>query len=291
MKSRRTNAKLSLSLTLLLSCLLNLPLPPASPARRDATPRAAVADSAQTHAESSPTTAPAETSLNQAEAREAYGKLELQFEANEGQTDASVDFLARGAGYTMFLKPTEAVFVMSRQGGGEQAREDVGRERAAQDVSIGQTAHATTGNGSSKRAGTETQTALRMKLVGARAGATVEGADELAGKVNYFKGNDPAKWRANVPTYGRVRYREIYPGVDVVYYGNQRQLEYDFVVAPGGDARAVSLKFEGADKVEVDRGGDLLLTIDGETVRQLKPVVYQEVAGGERQMVEGGYAL
>jgi hypothetical protein len=130
-----------------------------------------------------------------------------------------------------------------------------------------------------------------MKLVNARAGAPAEGVDELAGKVNYFNGNDPAKWRANVPTYGRVRYTEIYPGVDVVYYGNQRQLEYDFVVAPGSDARAVSLKFEGADKVEVDASGDLLLTVDGEIVRQLKPVVYQEVAEGSRREVESSYEL
>ncbi|HZG54145.1 MAG TPA: SBBP repeat-containing protein, partial [Pyrinomonadaceae bacterium] len=205
------------------------------------------------------------------------------------QTDASVNFLARGVGYTMFLKPDEAVFVMARQSGAGQAREDVGRERAAKETGDKQTAHAAA-RGQSAPAAAE-PTVLRMKLVGARAGATVEGMEELAGKVNYFNGNDPAKWRANVPTYGRVRYKEIYPGVDVVYYGNQRQLEYDFVVAPGSDARNVSLKFEGADKVEVDEGGDLLLTVGDEVVRQLKPVVYQEVAGGARREVESGYEL
>ena len=88
-----------------------------------------------------------------------------------------------------------------------------------------------------------------MKLVGANEAAAVVGADELEGKVNYFLGSDPSKCHADVPTYGRVRYEGVYPGVDLVYYGNQRQLEYDFVVAPGRDAAAVKLQFDGADKV------------------------------------------
>ena len=131
---------------------------------------------------------------------------------------------------------------------------------------------------------------LRMKLVGANRAATVAHADELAGKVNYFIGNDPTRWRTNIPTFGRVRYQDVYPGVDVVYYGNQRQLEYDFVVAPGRDARAVKLQFAGADKVEVDAGGDLLLRMGADVIRQPKPTVYQEVAGA-RRAVEGGYAV
>lgn len=85
-----------------------------------------------------------------------------------------------------------------------------------------------------------------MNLVGANRGAAVEGLNELEGKVNYLTGNDPARWRTNIPTFGRVRYTEVYPGIDVVYYGNQRRLEYDFVVAPGRDARAIALEFAGA---------------------------------------------
>ena len=129
-----------------------------------------------------------------------------------------------------------------------------------------------------------------MKLVDADASAEAEGAEELEGKANYFVGDDPSKWRTNVPTFGRVRYSEIYRGVDVVYYGNQRQLEYDFRVAPGADARAVSLEFEGADKVEVSDDGELLLTLGESVVRQPKPFVYQEAAGA-RRAVEGGYAI
>src|SRR5215212_11409041 len=84
----------------------------------------------------------------------------------------------------------------------------------------------------------------------ARTRARAEGSGELSGKANYFVGDDPSKWRANVETFARVRYAEVYEGVDLVYYGNQRQLEYDFRVAPGGDPRTVSFKFEGADNID-----------------------------------------
>src|SRR3712207_740566 len=94
----------------------------------------------------------------------------------------------------------------------------------------------------------------------------------------------------SVPTYGRVRYAEVYRGVDLVYYGNQRQLEYDFHIAPGADPRAVRLTFEGADRVEIDSRGDLLLHTPGGQVRQPKPIVYQEI-NGERRAVEGEYVI
>ncbi len=222
--------------------------------------------------------APAATSAP-TQALESYGRIPLSFEANRGQADGSVDFLARGAGYALFLKPSEATLVLSRRqtdappkGSGEDAPVAWGDARAS----------AVNANEESK--------VLRMTLVGADASASAEGASELAGKVNYLVGDDPAKWRTGVPTFGRVRYASVYPGVDLVYYGNQRQLEYDFVVAPGADARAVSLRFDGADSVELDAGGDLRLTLGESVVRQPKPFVYQEVAGARREVV-GGYAL
>ncbi|HEV2799546.1 MAG TPA: SBBP repeat-containing protein [Pyrinomonadaceae bacterium] len=274
MKSCPANVKLSLSLLLVLSCLLNLPSAPAEGVNN-------VTRATNTRPQASapaPNPAPAMPLAEETAARETYGKLELHFEANQGQTDASVNFLARGAGYALFLKPAEVVFRL--RSASEGAHGDTARESF---VKAGDTRAAK---------GVQPSSVLRMKLVGADEGAHAEGLGELAGKVNYFSGNDPAKWRANVPTFGRVRYSEVYPGIDVVYYGNQRQLEYDFVVAPGADARAVSLKFVGADKVAVDEGGDLLLTVDGDIIRQLKPVVYQEeAASGERRTIESGYAL
>ncbi len=189
-----------------------------------------------------------------AQAESAYGRMPLSFEANRGQAGASVDFLARGAGYALYLKPTEVGLILTRGSGAASSR------------------------------------VLRMRLDGANSSARAEGVDELEGKVNYLVGDDPAKWQTGVPTYAGVRYEGVYTGVDVFYYGNQRQLEYDFRIAPGADPRAVSLEFEGADGVQVDGAGDLLLALGDGVVRQPKPFVYQEV-GGDRRAVEGGYVL
>jgi hypothetical protein len=129
-----------------------------------------------------------------------------------------------------------------------------------------------------------------MKLVGANPEPQVMGLDELPGKVNYFLGNDPTKWRTDVPTYAKVRYKDIYPGVDLVYYGNQRQLEYDFIVAPGADPTAVTLAFQGAEKLDIDAQGDLRLRLAGGDLRLHKPRIYQQV-NGTRHEIPGGYVL
>src|SRR6266699_1817546 len=121
--------------------------------------------------------------------------------------------------------------------------------------------------------------ALRMRLVGAAPAPRASGLEELPGKANYFVGTDPAKWRTNVPTYAKVRYEQVYPGIDLVYYGNQRQLEYDFVVAPGADPKKIVLGLKGGDKLEIDAHGDLVLHAGGDSVRLHKPVLYQERAG------------
>ncbi|HEX8336704.1 MAG TPA: hypothetical protein VF621_08235, partial [Pyrinomonadaceae bacterium] len=166
-------------------------------------------------------------------ARETYGRIPLSFEANRGQTDPSVNFLARGAGYALFLKPTEAVFVLQNSGSG--ARDEAAAEPSLKaDVPLKTDAPRPQANAKSAARSPQSKV-LRMRLVGADSAAPAEGVDELAGKANYFVGDDPSQWRTEVATFGRVRYAEVYPGVDVVYYGNQRQLEYDFVVAPGRD--------------------------------------------------------
>ena len=221
------------------------------------------------------------------QAREAYGQLPMSFEANRGQAGESVNFVARGAGYTLALSPTEATFLLrSAESGLRNVTND------ASPISPDQI------NGDSLLANPKSEirnpqsTALRMNLVGANRSAAVAGVDELEGKVNYLIGKDPAKWRTDVPTFGRVRYTEVYPGIDVVYYGNQRSLEYDFVVAPGRDTRTIALRFSGVQKVEVEAAtGDLLLRVGEETVRQHAPVTYQETAGGERRAVESRYAV
>src|SRR3989441_926920 len=129
-----------------------------------------------------------------------------------------------------------------------------------------------------------------MKLLGANPTPRVTGVEELRGRSNYFIGNDPAKWRANVPTYAKVEYRDVYPGVNLVYYGNQRQLEFDFIVAPGADPQRIRLGVEGADRLDLDAQGDLVVQTGGAQVRLQQPHVYQ-MANGVRQEIESRYVL
>src|SRR5712671_6150319 len=162
---------------------------------------------------------------------ESYGKLPLQFEANRGQTHKDVHFLSRGQGYSLYLTAGEAVLVLSKPN--PDARPDARSTQARPDAPA-----------------QVNSVALRMSLVGAARKSTVSGLDELSGKANYLIGKDSTKWRRSVPTYAKVHYREVYPGIDLVYYGNQRQLEYDFIVAPGADPKKVVLEFNGAEKLE-----------------------------------------
>jgi hypothetical protein len=118
----------------------------------------------------------------------------------------------------------------------------------------------------------------------------VVGEDELPGKSHYFIGNDPKKWHTNVLTYAKVRYRDVYPGVDVVYYGNHQQVEHDFIVSPMADPGAIRLAFQGAEQLSVDAQGDLVLATEHGEVRLRKPIIYQNV-GNARREVAGGYML
>jgi len=210
-----------------------------------------------------------------------YAALPLSFEANHGQTDPSVSFLSRGRGYALFLTHGEAVLTLqnpSSAAGGQQP--------------------------------SPPPAALRLQLLGANTHAVATGRDELPGKANYFLGNDPSKWRRNVPTYAKVRYESIYPGVDLVYYGNQGgELEYDFVVAPGADPQAIALGLEadqassknGAAKppLQINSEGNLVVQLPHGEVQLHKPVVYQSAGAGappaadngHRTVVEGHYAL
>jgi hypothetical protein len=131
---------------------------------------------------------------------------------------------------------------------------------------------------------------LRMKLVGANSAPRVSGINDFSGTANYFVGEDPSQWHTNVRTYGRVKYERVYPGVDLVFYGNRGQLEDDFVVAPGADPSAIRLAFRGSKKPRIDKRGDLVLALDGGEVRLKKPTSYQQV-GDNRQPVQGRYVL
>ena len=129
-----------------------------------------------------------------------------------------------------------------------------------------------------------------MKLLGADQQPRLTGLTKLPGKSNYFLGNDPDRWWTDIPHYGRIQYHDVYPGIDLVYYGTQGELEYDFVVAPGADPSVIQLKFEGVRDVRIDARGDLVLETESGQIQQRKPFAYQHV-NGVRRTISGAYLL
>ena len=200
----------------------------------------------------------------------AYGHLPLRFEANRGQGDPRVKFLARGRGYTLFLISQEAVLVLA----GPPQRQARASERLTP----------------WSPSGSRPAQVVRLRFVDAAPQPQVIGHGTLPGVTSYLIGNDPARWHTQIPTYTRVRYQGLYPGVDLEYYGSQGALEYDLVVAPRVDPARIRLRVEGAEKLEVDAQGDLVLHLAAGEIRQRKPVIYQQDAG-RRHLITGGYML
>jgi hypothetical protein len=199
-----------------------------------------------------------------------YGKLPMSFEPNQGQSAPQVKFVSRGQGYQLFLTGDEAVMAV---------RNATKRKNVSPKL-----AHRMPAREASQFA------VVSMKLDGANTNAAVTGASQLPGKVNYFIGKDASKWRTDIPTYAQVKYAGIYPGIDLVYYGNQKQLEYDFVVAPGADPKAIAFDVKGASALRLSKQGDLVMKTAAGDVKFAKPVVYQEIAG-ERREVAGKFVL
>ncbi len=194
---------------------------------------------------------------------EAWNKLPLSFEANQGQAADQVKFLSRGGGYSLFLTPKEIVLSLRTSAGRRCA---IRKPRSS---------------------------VLRMEMAGANPAPAIEALDRLPGVSNYLLGSDPQRWRTGVAHYARVRYREVYPGVDLIFYGNPDaadELEYDLVVRPGADPASLVLRFHGAKKLGVNTRGDLVLETGAGQVVQRKPVVYQEL-NSVRVPVRGRYFL
>jgi hypothetical protein len=180
------------------------------------------------------------------------GNLPLWFEANHGQSDATAAFIAHGHDSEFLMSATSAQIILRKSTG-------------------------------------ETATAW-MKFAGANPAAQISGDSEFPGQVNYFLGNNPAQWRPGVPTFAKVRVENLYPGVNAVYYGNGRQLEYDFDLAPGIDPKTIAIHFDGAEKISVNPQGELVVRLNGSEIVQHQPVVYQN-AGATRHEISGGYKL
>jgi hypothetical protein len=210
---------------------------------------------------------------------EAYGKLPLAFETNDGQTDSQVQFLAHGRDYTIFVTANGHVLSL-------HAPHTAGRVDFTKRLHQATTASA----------------ALQVRFDGANNDSVASGEEQLPGKVNYFIGNDPTHWQTGIRTYARIVQRNTYPGIDVVYHGQEGHVEYDFVVAPGANPQQIRLAIAGADKLWVDSEGALVIAAHGAEVRFHKPVAYQRGKGGvassneristnEQHIIESRYVL
>ncbi len=207
---------------------------------------------------------------------------------NRGQFDPQVKFVSRGTSYKAFLTQSETVFVLRKPGttGPSSALEKIkGATRQARAAEIAQLKKAQAAERAASKA------VVRMSLVGANPNAQMTATEELPGKINYFRGKDEQKWINDVPTFRRVVQAGVYPGIDLVYYTNGRDLEYDLVVAPGADPRQIALDFEGAERVEIDAatGGLIIHAAGGAQLRQGKPFLYQEL-NGVKQPIPGAFS-
>ncbi|MEO5803235.1 MAG: SBBP repeat-containing protein [Verrucomicrobiota bacterium] len=208
---------------------------------------------------------------NQITAGKKFARLPMSFEANMGQTDSEVQFFARGYGYTLFLKPTEAVISLQNTPGKNEKKHH-GRRDPAQQSRVNRSGFV-----------------LGMELIGAK-DSTGAGVNQLPEQTSYFLGASSAQWRTNIASFSRVKFDEVYPGIDLVYYGNQQQLEYDFVVNPAASPDSIQLRFKGAEKIEINTAGDLVLSAGEKKVCWKKPVAFQD-RDGVRKEITCDYTL
>jgi hypothetical protein len=202
------------------------------------------------------------------------GYLPISFEANQGQADSRVRFLAHAAGSSLFLTPTEALLALSAGRHAPAASRGPFLPAVAYPTSLAPAS----------------PTLVGMQFLNANPQPEIAGDHQLPGIVNYLLGNDPARWHTNIPTYAQVRYHNIYPGIDLVYYGNQGQLEYDFIVASGSDPSQIRLGFTGAKYLSLNAQGQLLLHLPDGDIPEGALHVYQEI-NGVRQKVASRYVL
>lgn len=209
-------------------------------------------------------------------AASALSRQPFSFEENRGQTDARVKFIARSPGAMVFISPAEMTFRLdpaARDPHGALPRELYERRTKP-----------------AKGGLTPTGSAVRMRLVGANPRAEISGLEPLASRSNYFIGNNPAKWHTGIRSFRKVKVRSVYPGIDLIYYGDRGNLEYDLIVAPHADPSQVRVNFEGAQHIERLSNGDVALTTASGPVTLRKAIVYQE-RDGKRREIESRYEI
>ena len=176
-----------------------------------------------------------------ARASAGFGNLSVYFEKNRGQVDSSVKFFARTAGYNMYLTSTQAVMTMAPAMGSKSKAEVV----------------------------------VRMKLKGGNANPAVRGRSILPGHTSYLIGNNPAKWQVGVEQFAKVEFSQVYPGIDMVYYGMKGHVEHDFIVAPGANPGRIVIGFDGAKTLRLDAKGSLIVGVEGGELAYQAPALYQ----------------
>ena len=200
-----------------------------------------------------------------------YAQLPMAFEANEGQTDSRVRFIARGNVYMLYITDSETVLSLNLYD-----KNDLNPKNRLK----GQ-------KHSPKISG---QDILRLSLTGASNGISFEAQNPLPGVSSYFIGKDSSQWRTHIQQYSQVVEHEVYPGIDMVYYGKQGQMEYDFHVKPGADPKMIRIQHAGADSAVLDSLGNLQLSIGNRSVKFKPPTVYQR-EGGVITSVSGKYMM
>jgi hypothetical protein len=210
----------------------------------------------------------------QTQAVQAYGQLPLSFTENAGQVDEPVRFYLRGSRGTVYFTPQEVVYdVVEQTTRSERPRPGEEPEEARPDTTV-------------RRRGV----VVRMKLEDANPDLTLEGVDQLQGKVNIFRGKDPNQWKTNIRTFGGIVYRNLYPGINLAYYGKKGRLAPRLTIRPGGQFDEIAFRYEGADSLYVDDQGQLRIVTDLGTITEPAPDCYQERGEG-RMAVEGRYRL
>jgi len=239
-------------------------------------------------------------SVDKARLVENFAKAPMSFEENQGQSDGRVKFLSRGLGYTLFLTSNEAILALQNPASGAVTPKPEAEQRTEMRDPLGLGVLDRQPTSSSRRTpAARHEGVLRMQLVGANSSPRISGLEESEAKSNYFIGNDPKKWHSNVANFAKVQYAAVYPGVDIVFYGQQRELEYDFVVAPGADPSVITLSFAGDGKskdpsltITINDSGELVAHLPDGEVRFHKPIAYQRArTGQENQPVDGRYVL
>jgi len=217
----------------------------------------------------------------------SYNALPMAFEPNQGQADPQVKYMARGAGYRLYLTSSQAILTVHKRGGSSEVRSMIehkrlGPARVQRMLMLRQRQQ--------EMARPSQVAEIHMQLRRANSAVQLAAADPQGGKINYFIGNDPSQWHSNIPMFGRVSYRNLYPGVDLAFHGAGGQLEFDYLVSPDADAGAIALGFKGADRMSVNAAGDLVLTTAAGPLEIHRPVAYQE-KNGVRQNVEARFEV